>query len=377
MSNASLPRVLYVLNVNPADKFGSMEEQIVFLNRAFRAEESDFVPLFTFPPQPGSTDALQAHGVNAYCLDLMRFRLATFGKLWRLLGQERIDIVHWNMTSPLKNPYLWGLTFLRPRVRHFYTDHNSRDEQPYAGPLGWRKAVKRFLLKRYRQVWCVSQYVQDCLAEQDTWSNLRCCRHFINTDRFRPDPVVRATWRGRYGVEDRFVVMVVAQLISAKGVDLALRALVELPDKVVLWIVGTGDRADELKALAGTLGVEDQVTFWGLQRNVEPFLQAADCLVLPSRWREAAGLVVLEAQAAGLPVVASRTGGIPEYVDEGRTGLLFSPEDAAGLAAHLGSLCRDAGLSSRMGAAALSLARERFSVESRLPNFLSFYRGTC
>jgi glycosyltransferase involved in cell wall biosynthesis len=74
-------------------------------------------------------------------------------------------------------------------------------------------------------------------------------------------------------------------------------------------------------------------------------------------------------------VVASRTGGIPEYVEEGRTGLLFTPEDAGNLAAHLGSLCRDTRLANRMGAAARILARERFSPQSRLPNLLNFYRG--
>src|ERR1700724_2997699 len=135
MDKAPLPRVLYVLNVNPAHKFGSMEEQLVFLARAFRGEGSRFIPLFTFPPQPGVTDCLRDQGVEAHCLDLLRFRLATFGSLWRLLGRHEIDIVHWNMTSPLKNPYLWGLSFSRPRVGHFYTDHNSRELEPYQGPL--------------------------------------------------------------------------------------------------------------------------------------------------------------------------------------------------------------------------------------------------
>src|SRR4029077_2515202 len=76
-SKASLPRVLYVLNVNPADKFGSMEEQIVILARAFQDQGSSLVPLFTFAPEPGSTDCLLRHGVEAHCLDLLHFRLAT------------------------------------------------------------------------------------------------------------------------------------------------------------------------------------------------------------------------------------------------------------------------------------------------------------
>lgn len=363
-----------MLNVYPADKYGSMEEQIVFLSRAFRAAGSRFVPLFTFNPEPGLLDSWKDRDIDAYCLDLLHFRPTVFAKLWRLIGKERIDIVHWNMTNPLGNPYVWWLTLTRPRVHHFYTDHNSRDAGPYVGPLGWKKKLKRLLLTRYRQVWCVSQFVLDNLAAQGTWTNLRCCPHFINTDRFRPDPEVRAALRRDYNIGDRFVVTVIAQLIPAKAIDTALRAMTLLPDNVVLWVVGTGEQADELKALARELGIDKRVTFWGLQRNVEPFLQAADCFVLPSRWQEAAGLVILEAQASGLPVVASRTGGIPEYVDDDHTGFLFAPGDTSGLASRLRNLCSDAALARQMGTAAQNWVRERFSVESRLPALLNMYR---
>jgi glycosyltransferase involved in cell wall biosynthesis len=56
--------------------------------------------------------------------------------------------------------------------------------------------------------------------------------------------------------------------------------------------------------------------------------------VVPSRW-EGFGLVALEAMRCGCAVVASRVGGLSEVVDDGVTGLLFEPGDAAGLAALL------------------------------------------
>src|SRR5262249_54832544 len=248
-------------------------------------------------------------------------------------------VVHWNFTDPLSNLYVWCLTCLSPRLRHIYSDHNSREDVPDVPRKRCKNALKGLLLKRYCQVWCVSRFVRECLAAQGTWSNLICCPHFINTERFRPDPERRAELRREENVEDRFVVALIAQLIRSKGVDLGIRAISELPENIVLWIIGSGPAVGELQELARSLGVVDRVRFWGLQRQVEPFLQAADCFVLPSRWQEAAGLVILEAQAAGLPVIASRIGGIPEYVEESRTGLLIAPEDVRGLAAHLQALC--------------------------------------
>jgi glycosyltransferase involved in cell wall biosynthesis len=375
VSPTSLPRVLYVVNMHPAQKFGSMEEQIVFLSRAFEAERSRLVALFSCVDEPGLTDGLRALGVEAHCLDMRRFRLRTLLELWKLTRIHGIDIVHWNLTNPLSNAYLWGLNATRPGLRHFYTDHNSRSDSLYRGPTGWKKICKRLLLKRYEQVWCVSEFVQNSLAAQGTWSNLHCCLHFVNTDRFRPDAAARVQMRRQHGVETRFVVTVIAQLIADKGIDLVIRALTELPEKVVLWIVGAGAQAEELRALTGALGLESRVRFWGLQRQVEPFLQASDCFVLPSRWQEAAGLVVLEAQAAGLPVVASRIGGIPEYIAQGHGGFLFTPNDVPDLACQLRVLCLDPPMRERMAAEARLHALERFSVESRLPELLKRYRG--
>jgi glycosyltransferase involved in cell wall biosynthesis len=369
-----LKRVLYAVVLDPARKFGSLEEQIFLLGRAFQERGGLFLPLFLCPPGPDKLRRYHEAGLLAECLDLTSFSLPRLWQLARLIRRRRIEVVHWNFSPPLVNPYLWCLSLLTPSVRHYYTDHNSRF-LPRPGPsTGVKVFLKRLLLRRYRKVLCVSQFVQHCLARERSWSNLLCCLHFINTDRFRPDPAVRSALRRHYGVDNCFVVATVAHLIKAKGVDVACRALAELPDNVVLWAAGEGREAESLRRLCADLGVERRVLFLGNQAHVEPFLQAADCFVCPSLWAEAAGLVNLEAQASGLPVVASRIGGIPEYVEDGRTGLLFPPGDVHALAGCLRrlydtpALCRELGRQARLATVA------RFSSESRLAAYLDLYR---
>lgn len=74
----------------------------------------------------------------------------------------------------------------------------------------------------------------------------------------------------------------------------------------------------------------------GVQLVVNPdgahyrdLLARARCLVLPLRWEEPFGLVMLEAMASGTPVVALDRGAVPELVRHGRTGLVC--EDPADL----------------------------------------------
>jgi glycosyltransferase involved in cell wall biosynthesis len=361
--------------MDPTQKFGSLEEQIYLQARAFREQASLFLPLFlTASPADRVVPEFREAGLAVECLDLGRFRWEHCRRLLQLVSEHRIEVVHWNFTPPLGNPYLWALSLWRPNVCHFFTDHNSRrlPATPRAGPL--KRAFKRALLKRYAKVLCVSTYVRSCLVAQGAWSNLADCLHFINTDRFRPDAAARQSVRRHLDGTDRFVMLAVAQLIRDKGIDLAVRALPLLPDDVVMWVVGNGPEAGALQALAEELRVSGRVRFLGPQRHVEPYMQAADCLVCPSRWAEAAGLVNVEALASGLPVIASRIGGIPEYVEDGRTGLLFAPEDVPQLADRVRLLHDDPHLRQCLARQAQAAALSRFSADKRLDDFLALYR---
>jgi hypothetical protein len=56
-------------------------------------------------------------------------------------------------------------------------------------------------------------------------------------------------------------------------------------------------------------------------------LAAARCLLLPLRWREPFGMVMIEAMALGVPVVALRRGAVPEIVADGVTGVICDTAD--------------------------------------------------
>jgi glycosyltransferase involved in cell wall biosynthesis len=373
---AGLPRVVYALCLNPGHKFGSIEEQILRLSGRFAQEGGLLLPLFICGPKEGTLDFYHERGVPAECLDLRRFRWSALRSLLRLLRTHRIDAIHWNFTSPLGNAYVWWLTLLRPALRHYFTDHISRIPPLPGPPRGPRRCLKKLLLRRYAKVFCVSQFVLDCLSAQGIWPDrLFACLHFVNTDRFRADAAVRARLRRQLDAEGRFVVLVVAQLIPAKGIDVLLRALTALPAEAVLWVIGEGANRAELDALSAELGIGCRVRMLGHQFDVCPYMQAADCFVCPSLWAEAAGLVNLEAAACGVPVVASRIGGIPEYLADGKTGMLFPPGDHAALAACLSPLMQQPDLRRQFGAEGRAMAEQRFSTEARITNVLDMYRS--
>jgi glycosyltransferase involved in cell wall biosynthesis len=369
-----LKRVLYILDLSPAGRFPSLAEQALVLAREFRDRGSLFLPVYLPPVDTEFASMHREHGIAIEELDLRSMRFSALWQLLRLIRDNRIEVVHWNFYNPIVNGYLWALMILAPRVEHFYTDHISRTSRVPAQAGGRVKsALKRQLSRIYSQTLCISQYVRSEL-ECQRWSNLKLAYNFINTDRFCPDAKQRKMLRRSLNADAKFVAVTVAYLINDKGVAVAIRALPELPLDVVLWIVGNGPERGDLELLARDLGVGERVRFLGSHRNVVPFMQAADCFLCPSLWKEGAGNANFEAMACGLPDIASRIGGIPEFVEDGRNGFLFSPGDHRELAQAMRKLYADPELRNRLAGQARSIVVQRYSTAALLPEHLAIYR---
>jgi glycosyltransferase involved in cell wall biosynthesis len=178
------------------------------------------------------------------------------------------------------------------------------------------------------------------------------------------------------------LVGVVSRLTRMKGLEQLLEAAAMLKTRhpgVRYLIVGETaphDTAylDELKRLAAALRISDRVIFTGIRRDVPAVLASVEVSVMPSL-NEALSNVVLESMAAGAPTVATRVGGTPEAMEDGQSGLLVPPGDAAALASAITTLLDDRRLAISIGAEARRQVRERFSVERMIGETERLYSG--
>ena len=102
-------------------------------------------------------------------------------------------------------------------------------------------------------------------------------------------------------------------------------------------------------------------------------LREAALLALPSL-EDNCPMVVLEAMAAGVPVVAARVGGVPDLIEDGKTGLLCDPQDAASMRGAVEKLLEQPPLARALAAEACRLARERFHPLVIARRHLEIYR---
>jgi glycosyltransferase involved in cell wall biosynthesis len=146
-----------------------------------------------------------------------------------------------------------------------------------------------------------------------------------------------------------------------KGLEGLLRALAQLPEEVVLAVVGNAAHIPEFRALADKLKLGARVFFLGGLKDVSPAYEAADALVHPT-FEDTFAMVVLEAMAHGLPVVVSgpKHCGIAGLLAHGANALLLDdPRDADELARVLGELLGHAALRETLSRGAAAFA-ERY-----------------
>jgi glycosyltransferase involved in cell wall biosynthesis len=93
--------------------------------------------------------------------------------------------------------------------------------------------------------------------------------------------------------------------------------------------------------------------------------------VLASR-RESFGLAILEARAAGCAILATSVDGIPELLDEGRCGVLTSPQDPLALAAQISRILKDQNLQQTLRRET-TRGLERYTVERMSSEVLAIY----
>jgi glycosyltransferase involved in cell wall biosynthesis len=170
-------------------------------------------------------------------------------------------------------------------------------------------------------------------------------------------------------------VVVVANLRKEKGhdvlIDAAARLLPVVPD-ARFEIVGGGPEMAALVERARARQVLHAFDFLGPREDVATRLAGADIFALPSR-SEAFPNAVLEAMGAGLPIVATHVGGIPELIEDNKTGLLVTAGDARELADALQLLMTSPIAATRLGAAAQTVARLRYSFSRMVAAFDALY----
>lgn len=310
--------------------------------------------------------AVTEHRLRSAPIPFMRAAvpLGMGGHIARIVERLAPDVVHAQSHFPLSRAAMRrGRAAGVPVVltNHFMPDNlyaHARIPAPMqelAGLLAWKDMVR--VAGEADHVTTPTPRAARLLREKGFTRGVEAISCGIDLERFRPreDP---AAARRRFGLPDRDTIVFVGRLDAEKRIDDTIRALARIvPERdAQLALAGTGQREEELRALAAELGVADRVFFLGFVPDEDlPLVYAAGGAFAIAGVAELQSIATLEAMSTGLPVVAADAMALPHLVEEGRNGFLFPPGDPVRLADRLLLVLGPRGRA--LGAASRELAR--------------------
>lgn len=203
----------------------------------------------------------------------------------------------------------------------------------------------------------------------------------VDTAHFLPpgESMDRSAACAKFGLDpQKILFLYVGRLDREKRIDLLLRGLAKLVQDgrgdLQLAIAGQGAAKGELRSLAKSLGVENQVHFLGYVANdLLPLLyQTAHIFAMPSP-EELQSIATLEAMASGRPVLAADARALPELVTSGVNGYLFAANQADAAAQGMASLADQREQWEQMGAASRSRAVQH-GLENTIHQYEAVYQ---
>jgi glycosyltransferase involved in cell wall biosynthesis len=286
--------------------------------------------------------------------------------------RERPDLVHLHSAKA----GLAGRLALRGALPTVFQPHAWSFDAVGGATAGAARAWERYAARWTDRVLCVSEAERRAGLDAGLRARWAVVRNGVDLAHFTPTADRAAVRAALPALSDAGpatpLVVCVGRLCPQKGQDVLLRAWPAVAAALpAARLVLVGDGPDRPRLMAGAPA---GVLLAGAARDTAPWYQAADVVVLPSRW-EGMALAPLEAMACGRPVVASDVSGAREALHPADADTcLVPPGDPAALAAALLRLLTDAPLRTATSLRAAAHARTHHDVGRTASGVAALYR---
>ena len=259
-------------------------------------------------------------------------------RLHRALEAIRPDIVH---GQGIEHQY--GYVAVTAPYPHLLTIHGI----PYVSNLaaGVRRTsparllelLSDYTLKRAHNLVVINPYVAQTLALTPERHRLFFIPNAINPDLFLPSETPRET----------DLLLTIGTVYPRKAHDKLARAMAILKQRgvrlraVIAGPIVESSYTQELRRYIREQQLDIEITGFIPLEDLQRLQRRCTLLVHTSR-NESFGMVIAEAMAAGTPVIAARAGSVPYVVEDGKTGVLFEPDNCEELADRIEELLADA-----------------------------------
>lgn len=240
-----------------------------------------------------------------------RHNYIAYKKFWkRFFRENHFDVLYYNTCDIVSIDMLKFAKKAKVPIRIIHS-HNTGNQEGINKKIN---ALHRLMEKSNRKN--INHYATHLLACSESagdWMfgghSYQIIHNGINLFKYKYDLKKRNLIRSEYGIDLKKVVGCIGRLDPQKNPVFAEKiaeAILKRDPEVKFVFIGDGELADEVKSIVKEHELDEKILFTGAVDNVNEWMSALDCLVMPSLF-EGLPFVLVEAQAAGLPCVVSST----------------------------------------------------------------------
>lgn len=310
-------------------------------------------------------ERMYAEGVRTITLQCLNpfLPLLTARCLAKIIDQEAVDVLHMHWGKDI-NLAVLAKCFAKRKVKLVYTRQMMLTRPK-------KDIYHRFLYRHIDIYLTITRQLRDKARTLLPMSERKIQLLYYGVEQPKSlSADQRQTVRQELGARNGscLAIGLVGRIEAHKGQHHLIEALQILrKHRLTVHVIIIGPVMDKtyfsrIQAQVAQLELQGHVTFYGSHPNPIHIMPAFDIVVLTTEM-ETFGLVLIEAMRSGVAVVGSNAGGVPEIIEDGVSGLLFEPGNAADLAAKLKRYCKDSDLRSSVAAAGKARADKHFALE--------------
>jgi N-acetyl-alpha-D-glucosaminyl L-malate synthase BshA len=302
------------------------------------------------------------------------YELALSSKLVDMVKLHKIELLHVHYAIPhayagyMAKQMLRDQGIILPMVTTLHgTDITLVGNHPFY------KTAVTFSINKSDVVTSVSQSLKDDTIKLfDIQKDIAVVPNFIELDKNLNDPHIQC-YRSAMARNDQKIITHISNFRKVKRIPDIINIFYKISKKIPakLMMVGDGPEKQKAEQLCESLGISDQVIFFGNSNEIDRILSYTDLFLLPSE-TESFGLAALEAMACGVPVISSNAGGLSEVNFHGLSGFLSNVGDVDDMAYNAIKILESPESLAFFKKNALEIA-QKFDIKNILPLYEKIY----
>lgn len=288
--------------------------------------------------------------------------------LRRLVKEKNIDIVHSHDLASFFDAAVCRL--ISPKLKHIHTFHyGNYPHRPskylLMEKLLWRIPDRLLAVGNSQKLVIQKTFSMNSKHIKTIWNGIDEPKYNGSN---APDKILRN--------KNNLLIGSISTLIPQKAIHELLEVIAKLKNirsDFEVVIVGHGVLREELEDRAKILNIDGFIHWMGWVENASgTVLPELDIFVQTSHW-EAMSVVILEAMASGKAIIATDVGDNKAVIENDKTGVIVEAGDIETFYVKLNDLLNDEARRKKLGAAAYSSYKEKFTASIMTQSYEKVY----